>query len=265
MGSVSQSFQPHTAMRNRYNWTRPAAHIYSYNTDPSTFKTGYSYSSSSSSSGARSARASSVAVGTEAGVSRASRAMTAAPAASDLTGYSGFYGRQLAQHSDSVSTTATTRAVRTAVTEQTSKSVEVAERTTKKVDFMKEHSQSLEYGKNSRSQALRRAEIHAVKSGKDPRHVPVPRNLDDDICKKVANIHMYEDSSKTQHGRMKVEKLEKELNALINSSMSYKSVYNKTAKQMAMEAMEACESEAASSKKVRKTVVESSSKRAVVA
>ena len=73
-------------MRNRYNWTRPAAHIYSYNTDPSTFKTGYSYSSSSSSSGARSARASSVAVGTEAGVSRASRAMTAAPAASDLTG-----------------------------------------------------------------------------------------------------------------------------------------------------------------------------------
>merc|ERR1712018_287901 len=268
MGSVSQSFQPHTAMRNRYNWTRPAAHIYSYNTDPSTFKTGYSYSSSSSSSGARSARASSVAVGTEAGVSRTSRAMTAAPAASDLTGYSGFYGRQLAQHSDSVSTTATTRATRavsTAVTEQTSKSVEVAERTTKKVDFMKEHSQSLEYGKNSRSQALRRAEIHAVKSGKDPRHVPVPRNLDDDICKKVADIHMYEDSSKTQHSRMKVEKLEKELNALINSSMSYKSVYNKTAKQMAMEAMEACESEAASSKKVRKTVVESSSKRAVVA
>merc|ERR1712018_648190 len=264
MGSVSQSFQPHTAMRNRYNWTRPAAHIYSYNTDPSTFKTGYSYSSSSSSSGARSARASSVAEGTEAGVSRASRAMTAAPAASDLAGYSGFYGRQLAQHSDSVSTRAT-RAVSTAVTEQTSKSVEVAERTTKKVDFMKEHSQSLEYGKNSRSQALRRAEIHAVKSGKDPRHVPVPRNLDDDICKKVADIHMYEDSSKTQHSRMKVEKLEKELNALINSSMSYKSVYNKTAKQMAMEAMEACESEAASSKKVRKTVVESSSKRAVVA
>merc|ERR1711990_674679 len=266
MGSVSQSSQPPTAMRNRYNWTRPAAHIYSYNTDPSTFKTGYSYSSSSSSSsGVRAARASSVAAGTEAGVSRASRAMTAAPAASDLTGYSGFYGRQLAQHSDSVSTSATTRAVSTAVTEQTSRSVEVAERTSKKVDFMKEHSQSLEYGKNSRSQALRRAEIHAVKSGNDPRHVPVPRNLDDDICKKVADIHMYEDSTKTQHGRMKVEKMEKELNALINSSMSYKSVYKKTAKQMAMEAMEACESEAASSKKVRKTVVETSSKRAVVA
>ena len=76
---------------------------------------------------------------------------------------------------------------------------------------------------------------------------------------------MYENSVKSQQGRLKVEKMEKELAALINSSMSYKSVYNKTAKQMAMEAMEACESEAASSKKVRKTVVESSSKRAVVA
>ena len=76
---------------------------------------------------------------------------------------------------------------------------------------------------------------------------------------------MYENNVKSQQGRLKVEKMEKELAALINSSMSYKSVYSKTAKQMAMEAMEACESEAASSKKVRKTVVETSSKRAVVA
>ena len=76
---------------------------------------------------------------------------------------------------------------------------------------------------------------------------------------------MYEDSARNHQGRMKVEKMEKELNALINSSMAYKSVYKKTAKQMAMEAMEACESEAASSRKVRKTVVETSSKRAVVA
>lgn len=199
--------------------------------------------------------------------------MTVAPAASDLSGYSGYFGRQLAQHSDSVATTAatttatsrTSRAVSTAVTEQSSRAVEVAERTSRKVDFMKEHSQSLEYGKSSRSQALRRAEIHAEKSGRDPRHVPVPRNLEDDICKKVADIHMYEDSARNHQGRMKVEKMEKELNALINSSMAYKSVYKKTAKQMAMEAMEACESEAASSRKVRKTVVETSSKRAVVA
>merc|ERR1739848_549199 len=200
---------------------------------------------------------------------RASRAMTAAPAASDLSGYSGFYGRQLAQHSDSVATSTTSKAsmaVTKAVTEQTSKSVEVTERTSRKTDFMKEHSQSLEYGKSSRSQALRRAELHAEKSGRDPRHVMVPRNMEDDICKQVADIHMYENSVKSQQGRLKVEKMEKELAALINSSMSYKSVYSKTAKQMAMEAMQACESEAAaSSKKIRKTVVETGSKRAVVA
>ena len=174
-------------MRNKWSWSRPAAHIYSYNTDPTTFKTGYSYSSSSS--GERSARASSVAVGSESGLSRASRAVTVAPAASDLSGYSGYYGKQLAKHSDKAavsSTVATTRAVNTAVTEQTSKSVEVTERTSKKMDFMKEHSQSLEYGKSSRSQALRRAEMHAEKSGRDPRHVMVPRNLEDDICKKVS-------------------------------------------------------------------------------
>jgi len=197
--------------------------------------------------------------------------MTVAPAsaASDLSGYSGYYGRQLAQHSDKAavtSTLGTTRAVTTAVTEQTKKSVEVTERTSKKMDFMKEHSQSLEYGKSSRCQALRRAEMHAEKSGRDPRHVMVPRNLEDDICKKVADIHMHENNAKSQQGRLKVEKMEKELAALINSSMSYKSVYSKTAKQMAMEAMQACESEAAaSSKKIRKTVVETGSKRAVVA
>merc|ERR1712061_456455 len=151
-------------------------------------------------------------------------------------------------------------------TEKTSKSVEVAERSSRKVDFMKEHSQSLEYGKSSRCQALRRAEMHAEKSGRDPRHVMVPRNLEDDICKKVADIHMHENNTKSQQGRLKVEKMEKELAALINSSMSYKSVYSKTAKQMAMEAMQACESEAAaSSKKIRRTVVETGSKRALVA
>merc|ERR1712038_1667337 len=248
-------------MRNKWSWSRPAAHIYSYNTDPTTFKTGYSYSSSSS--GERSARASSVAVGSESGLSRASRAVTVAPAASDLSGYSGYYGKQLAKHSDKAavsSTVAATRAVNTAVT------TAVTEQTSKKMDFMKEHSQSLEYGKSSRSQALRRAEMHAEKSGRDPRHVMVPRNLEDDICKKVADIHMYENNTKSQQGRLKVEKMEKELAALINSSMSYKSVYSKTAKQMAMEAMQACESEAAaSSKKIRKTVVETASKRAVVA
>merc|ERR1712121_45800 len=63
----------------------------------------------------------------------------------------------------------------------------------------------------------------SVNTGKDPRHVLVPRNHDDGICKKVADIHMSDSSSMSNAGRVKVEKLEKELNALIASSMSYKS------------------------------------------
>lgn len=187
MSALSPRSQHTPAMRNRFSWNRPAAHIYSYNTDPNTFKTGYSYSSSSGVE--RAARASSVAVGSEASVSRASRAMTAAPAASDLSGYSGFYGRQLAQHSNTSATSAVSTSVTKAVTEQTSKSVAVAEKRSKAVDFMKEHSQSLEYGKSSRCQALRRAELHAEKSGRDPRHTLVPRDLEDDVCKKVSLHH----------------------------------------------------------------------------
>ena len=75
---------------------------------------------------------------------------------------------------------------------------------------------------------------------------------------------MYDTKSMSAEGRLKVEKLEKELNALISSSMSYKSAYAKSAKQMASEAMMACDTEASqSSRKIRKTVVESSGRRAV--
>jgi len=201
-----------------------------------------------------------------------------APASDSLAGYSGFYGKQLAQissQSSSMAASSTTAKASTvavkSVSETTSRTVETERSeklvaSSKKVDYMAEHNKSLEYGKSSRSAALRRAEIHAVNSGKDPRHVMVPRNLDDDICKKVADIHMLDNSSMSREGRNKVEKLEKELNALINSSMSYKSNYKMSAKQMAMQAMEDCQSEAAaSSKKIRKTVVETSGRRAVVA
>merc|ERR1712107_451476 len=187
-------------MRGRWNWTRPEPRIYSYNTDPSSFGVGYSSSSSSS----RSAIASSVAVGSESQSARSVRATTVAPASDSLAGYSGFYGKQLASMSQlssklssSSSATASTVAVKssTTVSEKTSRTVETERSSTKKVDYMAEHNKSLEYGKSSRSAALRRAEVHAVNSGKDPRHVMVPRNLDDDICKKVADIHMYDTSS----------------------------------------------------------------------
>ena len=181
-------------MRGRWNWTRPEPRIYSYNTDPSSFNVG---STSSSSASSRSARASSVAVGTESQSARNVRATTVAPASNSLAGYSGFYGKQLAQmssQSSSMAASSTTAKASTvavkSVSETTSRTVETERSeklggSSKKVDFMAEHNKSLEYGKSSRSAALRRAEIHAVNSGKDPRHVMVPRNLDDDICKKV--------------------------------------------------------------------------------
>merc|ERR1711936_471191 len=239
------------------SWNRPEPRIYSYNTDPSTFRVGYSASSSAS----RSARAASVSMGSESMASRGLRATTVAPASGDsLSGYSGFYGKQLAEAGQRTSSSMTA-----ASKSLSAKTIQKTEKTSTKVDMMKEHAQSLEYGKSSRSAALRRAEVHAVKSGNDPRHVMVPHNLEDDICKKVADIHMYDTSRMSREGRVKVERMEKELNSLISSSIAYKSSYAKSAKQMSMEAMAACESEAAaSSKKVRKTVVEET-RRAVVA
>lgn len=180
-------------MRKLYSWNRPEPRIYSYNTDPSTFSVGYS--SSASRSASRSARASSVAVGSESMTSRGLRATTVAPASGDsLAGYSGFYGRQLAEAGQRTSASMTASAstsvaaksaVSSSTTESVSKTTRTTEKVSSKVDMMKEHAQSLEYGKSSRSQALRRAEVHAVKSGNDPRHVMVPHNLEDDICKKV--------------------------------------------------------------------------------
>lgn len=154
-----------------------------------------------------------------------------------------------------------------------SKTTTTTERTSSaKFDAALEQQRSLEYGKQSKSRALRRAELHAVHSGKDPRHTVLPRSLGDDICKVVADLHVspYESrelntaKAASMQGRVKVEKMEKELSKLTENAMSYKSIYAKSARQMAMEAMQACDMEAASSKKVRKTVV-SESKRVAAA
>jgi uncharacterized protein YvpB len=69
----------------------------------------------------------------------------------------------------------------------------------------------------------------------------------------------------SNQGKLKLERMEKELSALTSSAMSYKSMYAKSASQMAAEAMSACESEASSSKKTIKTVIESSSKQVAAA
>merc|ERR1712183_392334 len=160
--------------------------------------------------------------------------MAPAPAAK-LSGYSGYYARQLAlmdQKQTAGSTAAaavanskTTVAATSSATSTTEhKSTTTVEKSSK-IDTMKEFQASLQYGKQSRSQALRRAEVHALKSGNDPRHTLVPRNMDDDICKKVADIHMTDyERVMSQQGRQKVDKLEKELSHLTSSAMTYKSV-----------------------------------------
>ena len=94
-----------------------------------------------------------------------------------------------------------------------------------------------------------------------------------ECCLQVADIHLSPYSGKevssassmSQQGRLKIERMEKELSALTSSAMSYKSLYSKSASQMAAEAMSAAESEAASSKKIRKTVVETSRRQVAAA
>lgn len=280
-------------------WNRPTARIYASNCAPAGYTSSFSSESSS-----RSARATSVAVGSQsASASSFVRSASVAPAASSesLAGYSGFYGRQLALLNDKSAsaasaakydaafTASSAAAVRSATAVSSSKTAamssskttSVQEKTTTtvqrsaqaKIDLLKEQKTSLEYGKSSKCAALRRAEIHAQNSGKDPRHVPVPRNVDDDICKMVADIHLSPFSGKevasassmSNQGKLKLERMEKELSALTSSAMSYKSMYAKSASQMAAEAISACESEASSSKKIRKTVIESSSKQVAAA
>jgi len=113
------------------------------------------------------------------------------------------------------------------------------------------------------SRAVRRAEYHAQTSGKDPRHIGVPWDTSDDICKKVADIHMTpyegrevgEARAASSQSRLKMERMEKELASITASAMKYRSMYSKSAHQMASEAMQAVEEES-KSKTVRKTVVQ---------
>jgi len=245
-------------------------------------------------------------------MSRTARAASVAESSSDhFKGYTGYYGKRLAEvmqtqgptaaeafavrgvrasspapviypskatAASASASAASASASKTSISASStsiaqSKTTTTTERTSSaKFDAALEQQRSLEYGKQSKSRALRRAELHAVHSGKDPRHTVLPRSLGDDICKVVADLHVspYESrelntaKAASMQGRVKVEKMEKELSKLTENAMSYKSIYAKSARQMAMEAMQACDMEAASSKKVRKTVV-SESKRVAAA
>merc|ERR1711934_375650 len=286
---------------SRWTWTRPTTHIYSYNREAQNIMS------------SRSARATSVAANesrsaltstSESNV-RSSRAASVAASSDSFSGYSGYYGRQMALIMQKQGPTAAAAAVpiseslragspaptvyprkaiatasasasassasSTAVSTQQTTTTTESKLTREQV--LKAQSESIEYGKRSKSQALRRAEMHAVSSGKDPRHTVLPRSLGDDICKVVADLHIspYEtkevNAAKASYaqGRLKVDRMEKQLQHVTDSAMSYKSIYTKSAAQMAREAVEACEQEAASSKKVRRTVVEESSRRLAAA
>jgi len=285
---------------SRWTWTRPTTHIYSYNREAQNIMS------------SRSARATSVAANetrsalTSESTARSSRAASVATSADSFSGYSGYYGRQMAlimqkqgptaaaaavpiseslragspaptvYPRKAIATASATSASSASVARSTAVSTKETTTTESKLtreQVLKAQSESIEYGKRSKSQALRRAEMHAVSSGKDPRHTVLPRSLGDDICKVVADLHISPYESKEVNaakasyaqGRLKVDRMEKQLQSVTDSAMSYKSIYAKSAKQMAREAMEACEQEAASSKKVRRTVVEESSRRVAAA
>merc|ERR1712025_61574 len=290
--------QEENKMRSRtsWSWSRPTCHIYAYNRELNHLNAASALTAQAETS-RRSTRASSViASGESSSAARSVRAMSAAPVGTSFAGYTGYYGRQLAllnEAKSSSSASASSSALKSSISASSAstavKSVSMAasktvasqektttsvEKKTVKMDNLSEQAKSLEYGRRSTSKALRRAEIHAVNSGKDPRHVVVPRNfLEDDICKMVADIHIAPFEGKeitsakaaTQQGRLKVERLEKELGRVTESAMAYKSSYAKSASQMAAEAMSAMEAEASSSKKTRKTIVETSTKRVAAA
>lgn len=98
---------------------------------------------------------------------------------------------------------------------------------TKKTDWAALQKSSLEYGKNSESDALRRAEVAANTYSKN--HGIVPYDMNDDICKKVADVHMRPylgddntkrrdlESSRFRHN--KVTKLETDLKKLTVQTM----------------------------------------------
>merc|ERR1719474_1658721 len=203
---------------------------------------------------------------------RSSRAASVAASSDSFSGYSGYYGRQMALIMQKQGPTAAAAAVpiseslragspaptvyprkaiatATASASASASSASVARSTAvstqqttttesklTREQVLKAQSESIEYGKRSKSQALRRAEMHAVSSGKDPRHTVLPRSLGDDICKVVADLHISPYESKEVNaakasyaqGRLKVDRMEKQLQHLTDSAMSYKSIYAKS-------------------------------------
>ena len=100
-----------------------------------------------------------------------------------------------------------------------------------------------------------------MSSGRDPRHETLPRDTQDDVCKKVADLRMTPIEGRefqrfredNMRGRQRVQKLEAEMDNLIASSLHYKSPYKRSAQQLAKEALEAAEHESLNRADYKKT------------
>lgn len=195
------------------------------------------------------------AVASAASAAASSRQMTASASSSRMAASSASSSAVSAQMSK---TSTTMESVKTTM-EREETSVQ-----TRRAQLMRMQESSIKEGRQSVSRAVRRAEQHAESSGRDPRHIGVPRDTSDDILKKIADVHMTPFDSRElgaakaalSQGQLKISRMEKELNAITQSAMKFQSMYTKSAAQMAKEAMTAIESESMSTKKTRKTVVE---------
>merc|ERR1712212_245413 len=246
---------------SRWTWTRPTTHIYSYNREAQNIMS--SRSARATSVAANESR--SALTSTSESNVRSTRAASVAASSDSFAGYSGYYGRQMALIMQKQGPTAAAAAVpiseslragspaptvypRKAIatasasasassasassTAVSSQKTTTTESKLTREQVPKAQSESIEYGKRSKSQALRRAEMHAVSSGKDPRHTVLPRSLGDDICKVVADLHISPYESKEVNaakasyaqGRLKVDRMEKQLQSLTDTAMSYKSI-----------------------------------------
>merc|ERR1711890_27833 len=212
----------HIMPSSRFTWTRPTTHIYSYNREAQNILSEGSRASSVTASASSSAI-----------MSRTARAASVVESGDHFKGYTGFYGKRLQEAMQTKGPTAaeaiypskgaafSASASKTSISASStsiaqSKTTTTTEKTSSvKFDSAMEQQRSIEYGKQSKSRALRRAELHAVHSGKDPRHTVLPRSLGDDICKVVADLHVspYESrelntaKAASMQGRCKVEKM----------------------------------------------------------
>merc|ERR1712080_17754 len=151
----------HIMPSSRFTWTRPTTHIYSYNREAQNILSERSRASSVTASASSSAT-----------MSRTARAASVIESGDHFKGYTGFYGKRLqeamqtkgAAFSASASASASAASASASKTSISASSTSIAQSktttTTEKTSSVKfdsamEQQRSIEYGKQSKSRALR--------------------------------------------------------------------------------------------------------------